>query len=199
MQSTPTTWLSKKNLLGLVYVGIAVGLIVNGAYFTQANAQWLTAATQLDAKVFNSSFNLTGGPMPIVIVNASLENPTDRGDINLVNVEYQIFVNSTGSSFSVQGSSVVATGQVFYGKPIPAQSSINITAAVRIITDTVAHLTNFLQPQNHIGPLRIFVGIILRTQSSYISITMPNCTELPGRIQTICPALRAQTSGGGGA
>jgi len=200
MQSTPTTWLCKTNLLGLVYVAIALGLVANAVYFIQVNAQWLRAADQLDAQVHSVSFNLgTGSTAPVAIVKASLENPTGRGDLNLLLVTYQVFVNSTNQPFSVQGSSVVGTNDTAYGiggRLIPAQSSLNITTSIRITADTVDPLRTFLQTNN--ATLRIFVQIILLLHSSYISLNVPSCTELPGRIPTICPLPRSQTGGGGG-
>src|SRR6059036_2437464 len=162
-QSMSTTLFSKKSLLGLVYVGIAFGLLANSVYFAHSNEEWLRAASQLDAKVRSVSFDL-GSTIPVAIVEATLENPTDIGGLELLLVIYQVFVNSTTQPFSVQGSSVVANVQVYYQERILSSSSLNITAAVRITTDTVAPLSKFLQQNN--TTLRTFVGISLQLRSS---------------------------------
>ncbi len=188
-QPTSTTRFPRENILGLIFVAIAIGLIVNDVYLAEASASWLGAASQLEPNVQTASFLIgTGSQISFVIVNATLENQSDNGQISLIIVYYRVFVNSTMASFSVRGSSVVATSGVSFGKIIPARSSVNITAAVRITTDTVSDLSNFLSSYN--DTIRTFVGLDFQLQSSYISVLKPTCTELPARIPVDCPALR---------
>src|SRR5712692_1207188 len=200
MQTSPgAPMLSTKGLLGLVYVGIALTLITNAAALTETNTQWLRAASQLDLNVQTVSFNLgTSSDIPNATVTASLENPSGFAGLTLEVVTYEVFVNSTSQPFDVQGSSQVVSFDVTWGKTIPAGASLNLTATVRMITDVVVSLRNFLVDHQN-RDLVTFVGIILTLQSPYIGLSVPFCTELPGQTAAICPNVRAPTGGGGGA
>ncbi len=190
-------WFSRENLLGVVFVAIAVGLIVSGVYNAQASAKWLGTASQLEPKIRGTNFVLGQGvQIPEVIVEATLQNPSDTGGILLLNVYYRVFVNSTMTPFSYAGSSVIATSEATYGETIPARSSVNITSAVRITTDVVTPLTDFLQSYN--GTLRTFVSLSFELESSYLQVLVPTCTELPAQVPVTCPALRPQSTGVGG-
>ena len=195
MQSIPSIrWASRKNLFGLVYVGIALSLIANATVLTQTNVQWFQAVSNLNPSIQTLSWDL-GGTIPVAVLKAYVNNPSSFG-FNIQSISYQAFVNSTTMSFSVQGSTEVGSTFIPGARNILPRSNLNISTTIRINSDTVAPLKDFLS--HHPNDLVTFVGVTLLIESSYITAHVPYCYQMPSQTLTICPPVRVVGGGGGG-
>ena len=187
---------SRKQLVGLVYVGISIVAVTSTAQLTQAQIQWFASVRSLEPRVelvvFNFDPQLNTGT---ALVNALVENPSDFRELKVTSVEYTLFVNSTTDDFSQQGSSEVALSETKYAATIPARASFNLTSIMRIHADLVGQLSSFLtqHPQNRL----VFVQFQINLESSFGPFSSIYCYETPGGLIGVCPSPRGSPSTGG--
>jgi len=190
--------LSRKQLVGLVYVGISIVAVGWTAQLTQGQVQWFTSVMGLEPRVEKVVFNFdpqlfTG----TALLNALVNNPTDFTGPKVTSVDYTLFVNSTKDNLPQQVSSEVALSYATYAAVIPARGSLNLTINMPIHPDLVAQLASFLSahPSNRL----VFVQFKINLESSFGLFSPIYCYETPGGLIDICPPPRASPAGGGGA
>ena len=180
--------LNRKNLLGALYVGVALALIGPTAGYAQSQVQWWNSAQQLDITVEAVNFRLgsTALDVSLVLVNAFLANPTRYDGLKLLTINYAVYVNSTTESFSpVSGSSQVAAKEQPHERIIPASGSLDISTTLPVYTDAFDALRQFLNA--HPADLKTFTQIDIALQSSWGPFLVSYCYEKPDNRLTICP------------
>jgi hypothetical protein len=192
--------LSRKQLVGLVYVGISLVIVGLASVETQAQVQWFASVASLSPQVDHVSFSFVGFDKGFALVNASVENPSSSRDLTVTYSE-TLFVNSSTTNatteyFTVQGSSEVAVFGNPIAKTIPPHGSIRLDANMTLFSDVVTPLHDFLQL--HPNP-RIFVQLSLGLASSFGSFVPQYCYEVPRQPVLQCPAIRSSPVRGGGA
>lgn len=186
--------LSRKQLIGLVYVGISLIIVGLASAETQAQVQWFASVGSLSPLVDHVSFGFVGFDKGFALVNASVENPSSSRDMTVTYSE-TLFVNSTTELFSVQGSSEVAVFGNPIRKTIPPHGSISLDANMTLFPDVVDPLHSFLQ--RHPNP-EIFVQLSLSLSSSFGSFIPQYCYQVPRQPAVQCPPIRSSSTRGGG-
>jgi len=182
---------SKKTILALVYVGIAIVLVVQGSAMTWAHVQFFDTMGALEVRV--DALDLRLGDEASAIIYATLRNPTNFEGIRLWSVRYVVFVNSSSENFSPQGgmdASEFGVREVSFEqgeRTIPRNGVLNITYVLSPHPDVVEPLKAFYS--EHSAEMREFVGITLVLTSSFGFIEVPHCYDLPSNVFTLCPGL----------
>ena len=180
--------LSRKGLLGLVYVAISLVLVGLSVEMTQGQVQWFASVASLNPTLstvdfLNISARYNNGT---VLVKAYLENPTEFNGFHVTRIEYAVFVSSTGGDTPVPGSSLVALSNFPYETSLPARGTMNLTYQFRILPDIASPLSNFLL--NHTIDRVTFTLIAVTLQSSFGPLAARYCIQTPGGNITTCPS-----------
>src|SRR5712692_7276333 len=93
--------LSRKQLIGLVYVGISLIIVGLASAETQAQVQWFASVASLSPQVNHVGFTFVGFDKGFALVNASVENPSSSRDITVTYSE-TLFVNSTTTNSTTE-------------------------------------------------------------------------------------------------
>jgi len=198
--------LTRKQFIAVVYVGISVFLTLWAVQMTQAQVQWFTSADTLQPRVDNVTFAFSQtSPTGTAWVNASVENPSSNGAMKILDVYYIVFVdNSTLNGFSIQGSSQVANWvQAYNQTTIPSRGTLNLSANLTLMMDVVVPTTGergleaFLKATATQTRL-VWVQIVINLNSTYGTLGLQSCFQMPNRFLPTCPAPRASVRGGGG-
>ena len=188
--------LTGKQVLGLVYVGIAFFAAGLSAVQTGGNVQWFYTAQSLEPYVGGVSFHLDGQPLgyPYLIVVASLHNPNSYSGLSISGASIAVFVSSPNEDFNVSGSSEVSNNPRGINRIIVGGSTLNITSTFLIHPNAINPLRNFLG--NHTSDLIYYVGVDVFLSSVYKTLDIPYCYEFPGNIIASCPSERVFTGAG---
>ena|SRR2546426_6054243 len=179
--------LSKKGLIGLVYVAIAIVAVGASTVMANGNVQWFTSSSQLTVDIQRVEL-MINTESPVAQVYASVHNPTGFGGLRLSDVGYGIFANSTTASFSYQGNSEVGNGGFLRSELIPPLGTLNITFSVPIYPEVLLSLQDFVS--THQADFTTIVGVTINLNSSFGSVLILYCYQMPGQSFTICPSSR---------
>src|SRR5881296_1033258 len=182
--------LSWKELVALVYVGIAVGMIGIASAQTNNNVVWFSSVGNLDLQVQKLTIQTDNGTLgyPHVIIAASIYNPSQYGGLFITDANYEVFVNSTSVAFtSPLHSEEVAIQDRQILANAPARASLNITFVFALVAAAVPALRDFLSVHNSTSDLVTYVGVTIYLKSSYGRFSLPYCYLQPGNILTSCP------------
>ncbi|OLE88789.1 MAG: hypothetical protein AUF79_12885 [Crenarchaeota archaeon 13_1_20CM_2_51_8] len=188
--------LTAKQLVGLVYVAIAVLAAGLAAVQTNGNVQWFYTAQSLDPYIGGVTFRLDGQPLgyPFAIVVASLRNPSTYNGLSISGANFAVFVSSATGDLNVSGSSEIVNNPRGISRLITGGSTLNLTSAFQIHPDAVDPLRVFLG--NHTSDLVYYVGLTVYLESVYGTFSIPYCYQFPGNTIAACPSSRAPSGGG---
>jgi len=182
---------SRKNIVALVYLGIALVLAVQGVAMTWAHVQFFDSMGTLEVRVESLTLNLDDGAG--AVIHTTIQNPKSFTGMRLWSITYVLFVNSTTENFSLQGG----TNAGEFGvrelsfeqeqKMIPPRDTLSITYTLLPHPEVVDPLRSFYS--RHTNDLKEFVGVTLTLVSSFGFIEIPHCYEFPQNVFTICPGL----------
>ena len=191
--------LNRKNLVGALYLGVALVLLGQALGYAQAQDQWWSSSRQLEVTVTGVTFRLgyIASAISLVLVNASISNPTQFGGLKVSLIDLAVYVNSTTKDFSVFGSSQVAAKEQSYDRLIPASGALNISAALAVYSDVYDSLNQFLNTTKP-ADLRTFTQVDIDLQSSWGPFVVSYCYEKPANHITVCPPPRVAKPSGGG-
>src|SRR2546428_1702445 len=93
--------LSKKGLIGLVYVAIAIVAVGAATVMANGKVQWFTSSSQLTVDIQRVELMIKT-ESPLAQIYASIPKPTRVGGLRLSDVGYRIFAKFTTPRFFYQ-------------------------------------------------------------------------------------------------
>ena len=191
---------SKRGAAALVYVTVALLVVGASAQMSGSNLQWFTSTRELTVDIQLAELKNLDTQTPSVLVQASLGNPSGLSGIKLEDITYDVFANSTTTTFAYIGNSEIGKTVTFADQTIPIQGTMNITRSVPVFSEVRLALQNFTNSQG--ANFRIIAGITLSLSSPFGPFDIPYCYEMPGQTLTLCPPTRTyvppSTAAGGG-
>lgn len=191
MQDQPRTGLSSaKRIAFLVYLVVGVGFAGHGVVLAGNYVRWFQTLGELSVQVEDVRIDSNGEVHATIL--ARVQNPTEFRGIVLQSAMVVVFLNSSLENFQVQSRSEAGELGVrtvsFGGTNIPAVSGLSLTATIPPHEDIRDSARLFLD--RNMGDIRVFVLVMLTTQSYYGYLALLFCQEFPDKSFTICPARR---------
>ena len=188
----PARKFSTRKIILLVYGIIAIIIVSEVSAATFQYVQWFDGMNGLQVSVNGFRFIYGNGSAsdPFrALINATVSNPTSFAGIRLKTIYYSVFLNSTTEQWVFRDSPQFSLRSYTYGKTIAQRTVLNITYAPQVDTEVASSARAFLDA--HPNDLIPVVGITLVLASSFGTITVPYCFQMPTSQRTICPPTRS--------
>ena len=118
--------MTRKTVIGLAYIFLGLFAVAGAAAMTYSSGKWFSSANELSVNVIRATFRLNE-TIPSVFINASLANPAGFAGLQLLDVNYGAYVNSTTERFQYLGTTSIGMTNKLYGDFIPSNGNMNIS------------------------------------------------------------------------